>query len=80
MKAAECLDQHFVLQLQWIDVHACCASATSTKIMCACNCSKEWFKLKIMFIYLMFVYMYIFHVFYGGSHGRIADRLNVFRL
>ena len=28
------------------------------------------------FIYLMFVYMFIFHVFYGGPHGRIADRLN----
>ena len=22
--------------------------------------------------------MYIFHVFYAGPHGRIADRLNVF--
>ena len=35
-----------------------------------------------MLFYLLdgFVYLYIFHVFYGGPHGRIADRLNVFTL
>ena len=34
----------------------------------------------MLFFNLIFVYMHIFHVFYGGPHGRIADRLNVFTL
>ena len=36
-------------------------------------------QIKCCFIYLMFVCISILcHVFHGGPHGRIADRLNVF--
>ena len=46
------------------------------------KCSK-YLQDEMLFFYLMFciyAHLYIFYVFYGGPHGRIADRLNVFTL
>ena len=42
------------------------------------NLSSEFSAFTSFFLNLYFVYMYIFHVFCGGPHGRIADWLNVF--